>query len=69
MKPYGVIIEQGPDIAEIKEMGSKSSCGQIAGKSGDYHPICKGLVKDRARRRWARRARAEGKNACTKIED
>ena len=64
MKPYGVIVEEGPDVADIKEMGSKSCTGKFAGKSGDYHPYCRGDAKARTRRRWARRARAEGRAAC-----
>jgi hypothetical protein len=65
MKPYGVKIEEGPDVADIKEMGSKGSVGKFPGKSGDYHPYSRGNNKARTRRRWARKARAEGKAACT----
>lgn len=68
MRPYGLKIIEGPDVADINEMGSKGSFGKFPGRNGDYHPYSRGAVKDRTRRRWARRARAEGKAACN-IED
>jgi hypothetical protein len=61
LKPYGVEVEECPDVADIKAMGSKSSVGKLPGKSGDYHPYCQGWSKSRIRRYWARRARAQGK--------
>jgi hypothetical protein len=64
MKPYGVKVIEYPDIADIKEMGSKGRVGMIAGHSGDYHPYSRGASKAATRRRWARKARAEGKAAC-----
>jgi len=64
MKPYGVKIEEHPDVADIQEMGSAGHVGQIAGRSGDYHPYSRGASKAATRRRWARKARSEGKAAC-----
>jgi hypothetical protein len=29
MKPYGVRVIDGPDVADIKEMGSKGSTGKF----------------------------------------
>ena len=63
MRPYGVRLIEGPDVADIQEMGSKSSAGQRPGRSGDYHPYCRGRGKAEARRRWKRCARREGKAA------
>lgn len=65
MRPYGVKVEEHPDVADIKEMGSASHVGKLAGKSGDYHSYCKGNSKARTRRYWKRRARAENKAACS----
>ncbi len=64
MKPYGVKVIEYPDVGDIREMGAKSSCGKIAGKSGDFHPYCRGDNKAKTRRYWKRRARAEGKDEC-----
>ena len=59
MKPYGLQVIDGPDVADIKEMGAKGSTGKFAGHSGDYHPYSRGAVKARARRYWKRIARRE----------
>jgi len=64
MKPYGVKIEQGPDVADIQAMGSKGCVGKFAGHSGDFHPYASGEAKASTRRYWKRKARAEGKKAC-----
>lgn len=64
MKPYGLRIIEHPDVADIKEMGSKGRVGQLAGRSGDYHPYCRGASKARTRRYWARKARAANRIAC-----
>lgn len=64
MRPYGVKVEEYPDVADIKEMGSASHTGKLPGKSGDFHPYCKGKSKRRSRRYWKRVARAENKAAC-----
>jgi hypothetical protein len=64
MRPYGVRIEECPDVADIKKMGSKGCVGKFAGKSGDFHPYSQGNSKDRTRRYWARKARSEGKAEC-----
>lgn len=65
MRPYGVKVIESPDVADIKEMGSKGSAGKFAGRSGDYRPYSRGASKAASRRRWARKARAAGKAACS----
>jgi hypothetical protein len=57
MKPYGVRVIEFPDVADIQEMGAKSSTGRFAGKSGDYHPYSRSKKKKKIRRYWKRRAR------------
>jgi hypothetical protein len=69
MRPYGVKIEERPDVADIKAMGSKGSVGVYAGRSGDYHPIARGNAKARVRRYWKRAARRENAAACGSYED
>jgi len=69
MKPYGVVVIDSPDVADIKEMGSKGRAGQFAGKSGDYHPYSSGEDKAATRRYWARRARRQGKNECEHFDE
>ena len=64
MKPYGVRIIEDPDVADIKEMGSKGSVGKFKGRSGDFHPYAHGEAKARTRRYWKRRARAHSKALC-----
>jgi len=64
MRPYGVKIIDGPDVADIHEMGSKGSVGKFAGRSGEYHPYAHGAVKAATRRYWARKARKANKAAC-----
>lgn len=64
MKPYGVKIEEWPDVADIQAMGCKGSVGRLAGRSGDYHPYIRGANKARTRRYWKRLARAESKQLC-----
>ncbi len=61
MRPYGVKVIAGPDIADIQEMGSKGRVGKFPGKSGDFHPVSKGHSKAATRRKWKRGARTEGK--------
>lgn len=70
MRPYGVPIEQFPDVGDIQEMGAKSSVGKFPGKSGDYHGYIRNPErKAETRRRWKRVARAEGKLACKEADD
>ena len=45
MKPYGLKVIDSPDVGDIKEMGSKSSTGKFAGKSGDFHPYSRSKTK------------------------
>lgn len=52
MRPYGVRIIECPDVADIKEMGSKTSVG---GKS--YFRSAE--AKARTRRYWKRQARRD----------
>lgn len=61
MRPYGVILEAWPDVADIKAMGRKGSIGKFAGRSGDHHSICRGASKAATRRNWKRQARAAAK--------
>jgi hypothetical protein len=69
VRPYGVPIEQFPDVGDIQEMGAKSSAGKFPGKSGDYHGYIRNPThKASIRRRWKRAARAEGKRACKEDE-
>jgi len=60
MRPYGVKVIPAPDVADIKEMGSKTSVGQPDGHS--YFRNAEN--KARVRRYWARKARAANKAAC-----
>lgn len=63
MKPYGVKIIEHPDVADIQEMGAKSSAGKHSGRSGSTKSYIRNPAdKARVRRRWKRRARLEGKN-------
>lgn len=64
MKPYGVKIIENPDVVDIQEMGSKSSAGKVAGRSGDFHPYSRGTSRAATRRYWARKARRDNKKAC-----
>lgn len=64
MKPYGVAIEEYPDVGDIKNNARKGCVGQFPGKSGDYHPYSHGVGKAAMRRYWKRRARRDGRNAC-----
>ena len=69
MRAYGLEVIVWPDVADIKEMGSKSSVGTLAGKGGE----CRGMFRNKAakaavRRGWKRMARAEGKRACREVE-
>ena len=57
MKPYGVKLIEGPDVADLQEMGAKSSAG-----GRNYNRNVR--VKAATRRRWARKARAANKAAC-----
>ena len=65
MKPYGVRVIENPDIADLAEMGAKSSVGHYPGRSGDYHSNSRSSASKAATRRfWARKARKAGKDAC-----
>jgi len=64
MKPYGIPRDpelQFPDVATIQRYAFHSSCGQLPGKSGDFHPYVCGDNKARIRRIWKRKARTEGR--------
>ena len=65
MKPYGVKIIEDPDVADIQKTGSKGCVGKLPGRSGDYHPYCRGTAKATTRRYWARKARRKNKAICT----
>ena len=62
MKPYGVRVIEFPCVADIQEMGAKSSCGKFAARCG-HSPrgYANGKQKARSRRYWKRKARSEGK--------
>jgi len=62
MKPYGVKLIEHPDVADIQEMGCKSSVG---GRNYNRNVA----TKARTRRRWARKARAEGTLELERIGD
>lgn len=62
MKAYGLQVVEFPDVADIQNMGAKSSCGKFRGKGGDYRGYADGAVKDRTRRSWKRKARREALN-------
>ena len=64
MKPYGLRIVEFPDVADICDMGAKSSCGRIAGKSGDYRPYSRTKTRRAIRRYWKRRERRLSKQNC-----
>jgi len=57
MKPYGVRVIDCPDVADLREMGSKSSTG---GRNYNRNDAAKATT----RRHWARKARAANKAAC-----
>lgn len=66
MKPYGIPRDpelEYADVATIQKYGGKSSCGRIAGHSGDYRPYIRGANKARTRRIWKRNARTAGRVA------
>jgi len=61
MKPYGVRIEEWPDVADIQNMAAKSACGCLRGKGGDYRGYNRNKTgKWRMRRMWKRIARRLG---------
>ena len=61
MKPYGVRIEEWPDVADIQNMAAKSACGCLQGKGGDYRGYNRNKAgKWRMRRMWKRIARRLG---------
>jgi hypothetical protein len=57
-----------PDMVSIYELGLKSCIGGHRSKDGDYRAVTSPEAKAKARRRYKRRARAEGKIACKEIE-
>ena len=69
MRPYGLRIEEWPDIEDIKLMAAKGSAGRIRKRSGDYYPYSRGPLKARLRRYWKRQARREGQCQCKDLED
>lgn len=72
MKGYGLPRNTdvvAPDCADIAEYGLKSSVGHLQGPGGDTHSSFRNPeAKARARRRYARKARIDGKAACS-MED
>lgn len=72
MKPYGIprVREaEFPDVADIQKFGFKSSCGRIAGKSGDYRPYIRGNHKAWVRRIWKKRERTITREAIRNMLD
>lgn len=67
MKPYGVRVEEWPDVGDIKIMGAKSCVGKLRGKSGLYRGYCRGSWKKHIRRYWKRRARREGRREICRV--
>ena len=65
MRPYGVKVITGPDVADVHAMGSKSSVGSLPGRSGVYRGLIHGKAEKAAtRRRWARVARRANRAEC-----
>lgn len=64
MKPYGVRVIEGPDVADIQATGRKSRVGRLPGRSGDYRPYSRGENKAKTRRYWKRIARKANREAC-----
>ena len=58
MKPYGVRVEESPDVADIQSRAHKSSVGRVGGSHG-Y--IRSARIKAKIRRYWKRLARRMGK--------
>lgn len=58
-----------PDVGDIHEFGLKSSKGHLPGKGGAIRSYFKDAGdKTKTRRIYKRRARAEGKRACSERE-
>lgn len=68
MRPYGVKIIEFPDVADIQEMGAKSSVGTFASRSGDYRGYSRSVRKAKTRRYLARKARALGKAETSNVD-
>lgn len=68
MRPYGVWVVEWPDVVDIKQMGAKSSMGEVPGRAGHFRGYCRGESKSRIRRYWKRVARAEGKRAAHDVD-
>ena len=68
MKGYGLPRNDdvaAPDCADLVDYGRKSSAGHLRKKGGEFKNSCRSTAnKARARRRYARKARCEGKAAC-----
>jgi len=64
MQPYGVRVIEYPDVGDIQEMGSKSSCGKFKEKGGDYKAYTRSAGKNRIRRAWKQKARRASKKLC-----
>lgn len=69
MKAYGLPRNSDvsfPDVADIQSYGLKSSIGRLPGKGGDIRSISKSSASKRSIRRiFKRKARLEGKTACS----
>jgi len=66
MKPYGVKVEEYPDVVDIQAMAAKSSSGKLIERGGDYkNYIRRASVRARIRRYWKRLARAIGRKQCS----
>jgi hypothetical protein len=58
VKPYGLSIEEYPDVGDIKSQGRKSSVGTIKSKGGEYRGYHRNKTeKARVRRYYKRKAR------------
>lgn len=71
MKAYGIPRNtdiESPDVADIGEYGLSSRYGRLPGKGGDIRSMFKNADSKRsARRRYKRKARAEGKRDCREV--
>ena len=66
MRPYGVRLIEFPGVGDIQAMGSKGRVGHFPGKSGECRSYIRSpAAKATTRRRWARKARKVGRDACT----
>lgn len=70
VRPYGIprtLDVAFPDVGDIRRFGLASHVGSLPGKSGDFHPYCRGEKKARTRRIWKRRERTNAARAIRAI--